>query len=271
MDKIDSFEKINILVNDIRSLRKGYLTNFFLDKKRHSIWIQKGELFSMSFFGCHFLLHLTESVNNLFYIAVNQKQLAEGLKTFLPMFPEQLVVDIVGDEKIASIKELFIEQSFYEYETLYRMNHVGALEYSEIGDSRVVFAEKSDCQSIFDILHSFFNPLSEQLPCYEEIVDFISNQCVLVFREAGKICGFIIFEVNGMTLYLRYWFVLPEYRDLKIGSKLFNEFLHAGRVTKRQLFWVIANNRNAIKRYKHYGFNPENLFDYVLLKPAIKR
>lgn len=271
MDKIDSFEKINILVNDIRSLRKGYLTNFFLDKKRHSIWIQKGELFSISFSGCHFLLHLTENVNNLFYITTTQEQLSEGLRAFLPMFHQQLIVDIVGGENVTSLKELFIEQGFNMYETLYRMSRIGAVEYDGIGDARVVFAEKSDCQSIFDLLHSFFNPLSEQLPCYEEIMDFISNQCVLVFREAGKICGFIIFEVNGMTLYLRYWFVLPEYRDFKIGSKLFNEFLHAGRATKRQLFWVIANNRNAIKRYKHYGFNPENLFDYVLLKPAIRR
>ncbi len=270
MDKVDSFEKINILVNDIRSLRKGYLTNFFLDKKRHSIWIQKGELFSMSFWGCHFLLHLTDTVNSLFFITATKECLADSLKIFLPMFPKQLVVDIVGDETIVNLKRLFLEHGFNEYETLYRMCRVGIVEYDELSDTRVDFAEKSDCQSILDLLHSFFNPLSEQLPCYEEIMDFISNQCVLVFREGSKICGFIIFEVNGMTLYLRYWFVLPECRDKKIGSKLFNEFLRAGHATRRQLFWVIANNENAIKRYRHYGFNPENLFDYVLVKPAIK-
>ena len=157
MDKIDSFEQINILANDIRSLHKGYLTNFFLDKKKHSIWIQKGTLFYISFPSCHFLLHLTESVNNLFFITINQEQLTEGLKRFLPMFPEQLVVDIVGDEKIVSIKRLFIEQGFYEYETLYRMNHVGTLEYSEISDSRVVFAKEEDAHFILDMLHSFFN------------------------------------------------------------------------------------------------------------------
>ena len=270
MDKIDSFEQINILANDIRSLHKGYLTNFFLDKKKHSIWIQKGTLFYISFPSCHFLLHLTESVNNLFFITINQEQLTEGLKRFLPMFPEQLVVDIVGDEKIVSIKRLFIEQGFYEYETLYRMNHVGTLEYSEISDSRVVFAKEEDAHFILDMLHSFFNPLSEQLPSYEEVMDFISNQSILVFRHDGKICGFIIFEIHGMTLYLRYWFVLPESRDLKIGSKLFNKFLRMGRATKRQYLWVISNNENAIKRYRHWGFNPENLFDYVLVKPAIK-
>ena len=38
MDKIDSLDKINGFVSDIRSLRKGYLSNFFLDRKKHSIW-----------------------------------------------------------------------------------------------------------------------------------------------------------------------------------------------------------------------------------------
>ena len=116
------------------------------------------------------------------------------------------------------------------------------------------------------MLHSYFDPLSEQLPSYEEILYFISRKSVLVYKEAGKVYGFVIFELNGQTLYLRYWFVLPEYRDLKIGSRLFNEFMRAGHATKRQLFWVIASNENAIKRYRHYGFEVERLYDYVLIR-----
>ena len=58
MDKIDSLDKINGFVSDIRSLRKGYLSNFFLDRKKHSIWIEKGELFYVSFPDGYFLLHL---------------------------------------------------------------------------------------------------------------------------------------------------------------------------------------------------------------------
>ena len=52
MDKIDSLDKINAFVSDIRSLRKGYLTNFFLDRKKHSLWIEKGEPFYVSFPDC---------------------------------------------------------------------------------------------------------------------------------------------------------------------------------------------------------------------------
>ena len=38
----------------------------------------------------------------------------------------------------------------------------------------------------------------------------------------------------------------------------------AGSNTKRQYFWVKADNENAIKRYQHYGFAFEPLKDVVL-------
>ena len=56
----------------------------------------------------------------------------------------------------------------------------------------------------------------------------------------------------------------PDYRDKKVGSRLLRRFFEEGKDTKRQLFWVIRTNENAIKRYKHYGFNEENMFDFVM-------
>lgn len=68
MDKIDSLDKINGFVSDIRSLRKGYLSNFFLDRKKHSIWIEKGELFYVSFPDGYFLLHLPIRSTTCFFL-----------------------------------------------------------------------------------------------------------------------------------------------------------------------------------------------------------
>ena len=39
--------------------------------------------------------------------------------------------------------------------------------------------------------------------------------------------------------------------------------------TKRQMHWVISTNDNAIKRYKHYGYIAESLYDYVLLNKKV--
>ena len=88
---------------------------------------------------------------------------------------------------------------------LYRMNRIGTLEFKEIDTPNVCFAEDVDAQVVLDMLHSYFDPLSEQLPSYEEILYFISQKSVLVYKEAGKVYGFVIFESNGQTLYLRLW------------------------------------------------------------------
>ena len=87
---------------------------------------------------------------------------------------------------------------------------------------------------------------------------------VLVCEEEGKMAGFLIYELNATTLYLRYWFTHPDFRDKKVGSRLLRRFFEEGKGTKRQLFWVIRTNENAIKRYRHYGFAEENMFDFVM-------
>ena len=75
--------------------------------------------------------------------------------------------------------------------------------------------------------------------------------------------------MNATTHYLRYWFTHPDFRDKKVGSRLLRRFFEEGRDTKRQLFWVIRSNENAIKRYRHYGFAEENMFDFVMSRSAL--
>lgn len=267
MDKITSLTQILSLMTQVRTQRQGFITNFFPDQRKHDIWIARGELYYSEACGCHFVIRLSKEVNQLFFITTTVNNLAEGLKHLLLMRKELIVTDIVGDEHTVSImKQIFEQLGFESYEELYRMSRLGKLTYNEEKDPNVNFATILDTKELYYLLHQYFNPLSEQLPCEEELTKFINTQRVLVYKDKNKIIGFIIFELNGMTLYLRYWFVRSEYRNKKIGSKLFNEFMRIGSTTRRQLLWVIANNENAIKRYRHYGYTAENLFDYVLIK-----
>lgn len=94
--------------------------------------------------------------------------------------------------------------------------------------------------------------------------EYAKNNRILVYKEDVEIIGFVVFESNRSTHYLRYWFVHPEHRDKKIGSILLNTFFNEGQNTRRQLFWVITDNENAIKRYRHYGYTEENLYDIVM-------
>ena len=94
-------------------------------------------------------------------------------------------------------------------------------------------------------------------------------------RKTGKntndIKGFIIYEDMGYTAYIRYWFVHPDYRDQGIGTKLITSVFQKTQKATRYLFWVNRNNDNAMKRYLHYGFLPEDLNDNIVInRPQIQ-
>lgn len=99
------------------------------------------------------------------------------MKAFLPIFAEQMVVDIVGDAKIVDLKDVFVEQGFSVYEQLYRMNRIGTLEFKEIDTPNVCFAEDVDAQVVLDMLHSYFDPLSDSCPV-------MRKYCILYRRRA---------------------------------------------------------------------------------------
>lgn len=263
MELVQSYHQLNSFISEIRSLCKGFISNLFLNSDKYSLWIEKKELFYQATTEGYFILRSNSGVSYLFYITTDEFQLRKGLQEITPQIKNTVMVDVLGDGKIESVKQVFFDNHFILYEEINRMSRIGLPDsnHSEVG---VTFAEPEDSVAILQLLHSNFNPLSEQIPEIEEIAHYIQNKWVLVYKQEHKIAGFIIFELTGVTLYLRYWFVLPQFREMHIGSKLFNSFMYEGRTTKRQLLWVITHNMNAIKRYVHYGFKPEKLFDYVL-------
>ena len=111
-------------------------------------------------------------------------------------------------------------------------------------------------------------PEKEQIPSVEEIEKWIDKQAIYVVRGNADepILGFVIFDLSPATLYLRYWFVHPSARGKGVGGRLLKAMFAAGRDTKRQYFWVKADNDNAIKRYQHYGFNFEPMKDVVMAR-----
>ena len=133
----------------------------------------------------------------------------------------------------------------------------------------VTFASKDDVATVHALLHQFFDEQTEQLPYLEELEELAAANQVLVLKQDGKLAGFVVFELSKVSLYLRYWFVHPDFRNQGVGGQLLNRYFYEGRNTKRAQHWVICTNENAIKRYLHYGYTEENMFDYVLTNKDI--
>lgn len=267
MKRVTSFEEVQSLVSEIRGLKMGFVTNFFPDPFKVSLWCKHDSFFHVCYGNTIFFLRKRSRLVNLYYCATGEGVLKDNLSTFLKEHDQPfLVVDIVGGDSVLSCKQLFVDKGFEEHTTLVRMSRVGGPSVHERVPGVVSEATDQDISSILDLYHQYFDPYSEQIPLQEELFQWVSSKSILVSRVGEKVVGFLIYELIGVTLYLRYWFVHPDYRDCKIGASLFREFFYRGKMTKRQLFWVITSNENAIKRYMHYGFSQERMFDHVLIR-----
>lgn len=266
MNKVFSYSVLQEQIAAVRSLKEGYCTNFFMDAKRCDYLIQHAVLFTIVKEGVVFLLQKDGTFFHLYYCASSPHKLERTLKSALKEINNTCVIDIVGQkQELVEYQKVFRSVGFEDYCSLNRMSRKIDSNVSLVSDGRINIGVLRDIEVVYALLQGYFDCYSEQLPSVQEIENWISAGHLLVCREKNFIVGFVLFDIIGVTSYLRYWFVHPDYRDKKIGSELLHRFFYESRTTKRQLFWVIESNENAIKRYLHYGFKPENMFDKVLI------
>ena len=271
MDKVTSIEEIVRRLADVRNLRMGFMTNFFLDENKHKLWVEKGLLFKETIGNTYFLVKSNENFWNVFYVTTTLESLKADFDIFNSKnFDKILMIDVVnrkdGCEQIATD---LAGIGFHDYCKLVRMSKK-TTEINAPLSSDVSFATKDDATEVLNLLCFFFDKKMEQIPSIEELEEMAGHNFILVLKRECHIVGFIIYELTNALLYLRYWFVHPDFRELGVGSKLMNRFLYEGRGTKRVQLWVICSNENAIKRYCHYGFMNENMYDYVITNRDIQ-
>ena len=270
MQIVKIVEELQQKVAEIRSLRRGFITNFFLDPVKHGLWVEKGDCYVERMDSTLFIIKQSPKFWNVFYCSTTLDDFSHDLSGFMAEHPDAtMMYDIVGrDIQCQPTVELFRSKGCKEATSLVRMTRMTTpMEYT--ADSSIRKATEQDIPAVSLLLHTYFDEQTEQIPYEEELLGYARQGHVLVCEEEGKMAGFLVYELNATTLYLRYWFTHPDYRDRKVGSRLLRRFFEEGKDTKRQLFWVIRTNENAIVRYRHYGFAEENMFDYGFVRQAV--
>lgn len=272
MRKIESFRQITDLSAAVRNRREGYITNFYPDPFKHQVWIDRGAVFFEVLGKTVFIIKDNGSFWNVFYMSTSIEELRISVSSFAESNGNiPLVMDIVGrKEQCAPIVVVMEDIGFNRSSSLVRMQRLTSAEDDFPVIEGVSAAAEEDLTEISGCLHEYFNERLEQIPYDEELLEYIRGKHVLTAKDRGRICGFLIFEKNASTLYLRYWFTRPEYREQRVGSKLLRQFFHEGLSTKRQILWVMEDNVNAIKRYIHYGFVNENMYDSIMIQDTEK-
>lgn len=272
MKIVENFQAVQNSFTAIKAYKKKSVTNFFLDETKVSKWIENKLFYAIEIGEVLFFVKKNSGFDSLFFIASSIEELQTSLPLLVSQFADSiLVADIILKDENSEIRLVFEKYFFYEYTALVRMSRMvsdSLLEFEPIANLKE--ANVDQIEEITTLFNQYFDPKAEQLPDTEDLLAWVESGSLLVYEIDSKICGFIIYDLNGVTLYLRYWFVHPDYREKKIGSSLFHFFLYKGRNTKRQIFWVIKSNENAIKRYLHYGFKEEKMYNFVMINKNMR-
>lgn len=100
--------------------------------------------------------------------------------------------------------------------------------------------------------YTYLNTLSDY-----KITDNAFNH-ILVYKDNNKILGFLDYSIMYERAEINYIFVIKEYRNKKIASKLLDYMLNNNDFDQITLE-VNINNINAIKLYQKYGFKEVNI------------
>ncbi len=270
MNCIIKIDELIESVADIRNLKKGFLTNFYLDITKHTLWINKGVMYLKRINNTLFIVKKNKTFWNVFYCSTTIDELVKSIEIFNDLHKDIILMyDVVCNKNLLELFKDVFSARMNEYCSLVRMSRINIDQSINLSDD-IKLASKGQAQELLDILNFYFDEKSEQIPYIEELESLIEKGNVFIYEKENHILGFTIFEKNISTLYLRYWFVHPEYRNMKIGSKLLNHFFNSGKDCKRHQLWVIETNKNAIVRYEHSGFRSENLFDTIYTNKKLK-
>lgn len=265
MKIVQTYSDVQILLAQIRNLRKEFITNFYPDPFKTALWIRKQSFFYELSTESVLFFHQMNGCTSLFFCAASLDALNFSLKALQKGAP--FVVDVISKTPSIPVLEILFQNGFVEHSVLTRMSRINRSNgENKPHDKHIRIAKLEELAEVQSLISKHFDEYSEHSPELEELEQSMMQHQIIVYEIDSQLAGFIIFDLIGVTLYLRFWFVRQDYRDKKVGSKLLSDFFWRGKAAKRQLLWVIKSNENAIKRYNHYGFENEEMYDFVLLK-----
>lgn len=272
MKPIRTVEEVFDAIQKARANAPAFCTNFFPVKEKLQGSIDRGELTGQTGEGTAFFLRQDRDFWHLHFSASSLPALQSGLEAVAELKTKPVTVDLVGQEPaVKELRPVFESAGFRPRTQIVRLLRMSqsAPAGSAVVDKRVVLAEKADCPAIVDLLLRSFDRYAEQIPDLHEMEAAAKNGQVFLVKEGGKPAAMLYFEAQGLTSYVRYWLVDGPFRAAGYGSALMRHYFAVQSSAKRFILWVLANNENAIQKYRHYGYAPDGLVDHVLANPLI--
>ena len=247
-----------------------FTTSFFATREQTQGWLDEDVLSCVESPGCLLIFRRDRDFQHLCHVAGGLEALSLALGSLAAPADggTAWTADLIGrPEQIAPVAGVYQEHGFQTQTTLIRMFRLsGSAVTAYQPDPAVVFAEAADVPMIGAFFDRLLNRFVDQIPTPKQLLASASRRAILMMRHGAEPGGVLLFENAGLTTFLRYWYVDQRFRNEGIGGRLIKTFLHLSGGSKRILLWVIADNADAIAKYRHYGFAREDLADRIMLK-----
>jgi ribosomal protein S18 acetylase RimI-like enzyme len=250
----------------------AFATNFFPVQKKLQGWIDHGELSMINRGGAAFFFRRDRGLWHLHFCAADEKSLAQEMSGVPELSAKPMVADLVGNETALGGQLKALEAAgFRRYSRLQRMSRGNQPhDFGGAGEPGAVApAMASDMAGVMALLEASFDLNADQLPMPYEMEAAIEAGQVLVVRDGREIAALLHFETQGLTSTVRYWAVAAAHRSRRLGSALMRRYFESHEKVRRFILWVVADNRNAIEKYQHYGYAADGLMDHVLANALI--
>jgi predicted N-acetyltransferase YhbS len=246
---------------------RSFVTNFFPSRPKLESWIGRRELSLAAGERGAFLLRRDADFSHLYFLAADLEGLRPSLSAFLVSEPGTIVADLLGrEDEVGTMEDALADNGFSRYARLIRVSREAASPAPAAIEPGVEHAEPADAAAITAMLHNAFDRYAEQLPVQQEIREAAANRSILVVRSAEAIAGLLFFETYGLTSVLRYWLVDPGSRNQRVGARLIRSYFASCQSVKLFNLWVLSDNKNAMARYRNYGYAPDGLIDQVMIR-----
>jgi len=273
VQKIEQSAVVAAAIQRAKASAPAYRSNWFTAPSRLERWIEHGELWGSLDERAALFLRRDRDFWHLYYSAASPAALREAVAAAPVLAAEPVVADVVGGEPaLVEAEEVLAVAGFRRYQRLFRMQRTspaGEPPPLIAADPRVLPAASSDSGAVLNLLLRSFDARAEQIPMPYEIQAAIEAGQIRVVRCQGAMAGILFSETWGLTSTLRYWLVDPEFRGLGVGAALMHRYLAESPGVRRFLLWVIDENVDTIRKYKHYGYVTDGLLDQVFANSKV--
>lgn len=255
----------------IKGCSKGFTTTWFKTAEATQQLCDRHQLFLIEDERAIALLRRDRDFYHLHHIAADLEALSNLLAHPDISHPERVLdVDLVGRaETLQGMLEIYKSAGFERYSSLIQMSKVPDLLPGAQSLKGIEHARRSEAHEVLAFLDRLLDPYAEQIPDLGELEKACEAGNILVARQTTSIVGVLYYQPNGLSAVLRYWFVDPALRNTGVGGLLMKSLFSECRNCKRIVLWVIEGNDDSINKYQHYGFVPQPLRDFILIKRPV--